>query len=499
MEEYNPQTSSSMETTSEGSKDNEVEDPSRREFLKAAGMLTLGALLASCAPKKMLEGAEEQINMDENVKNLNFQFQERVNDFINEEGALDYERYSKLYPEFDQYVEGIELHSTDISKMYHIHPAVMKVLASSILVANVGREDNMNVDVNDRRTGIMGLVPSEVLPVVNKAFDDTFTIEELQIPDNSIYFSMLYMAERLKSIRSNREDNNLMEMMLADYYGGTSLQDIVKGKSSIDNNQVLKSAYDLYKKTESVLNRGSKTSTEDISEVFVERDVQEVLNRAVEMWPESKFGEFRNVFFNQVNEYHKKALQFNPNITKSELLAVFLSVARAESKGGIYKEILHKDPNIPENRYAVGWYQIVPKWEHLERFNTATGKNYTYKDMVTNDVASIEAGIWTLMQYSHAMDIVELMKKFKGGWSFGEDLQKQPDDPLWWNRVAYGIKSLLRYDPFNMKYLTYLAPREVKNQKGEVIKVVWDGPFEGTRFEELGHIGVMAPDTKKES
>jgi hypothetical protein len=487
-----------------GDVQNEVNDTptmSRRDFLKktgrVAGALTLAYLLSACGAEGVLKDTEQDSGMDENVGELNSQFQSRIGEFVQENRLFDYSRYSNMYPEFEKNIPAIERYAHEINKFYDIHPGVMMALASSIIVANVDRESNPNVERKYQRLGPMGMIPNTVLPVVNKSFNEKYTDDYLEHPENSIYFAMIYMAETLKDIKNDGENKDMMSLMLANYYGGNLLQDIAKGRNSIENNQGLKDSYNLYTKTLSVLNAQVVSTEQATVDPEIEPELRQVLIKAESMWSKSKFGEFASVFAQQANDYIKEARLFNPEVTKSELLAVFIAVARAESMGGIYKKIENPPPDLNWEDLALGWYQIVPKWQHLERFNADKGKNYTYQDMVDNDKASIEAGIWTLMQYSHAMDLPELMRKFKGGWNFG-DMVKQPDDTLWWNRVSYGIKSLLGYNPFEMQYLNYLYPKQVRDENGKVIKVVWEGPFYGSEFEQSEHVGVMKPDVQEE-
>lgn len=483
--------------SSQGSNVKEEKTYSRREFNKILGMTGLAFLLASCAPDKMIEAANDDVNLQNHVNTLNEDFYARIDQYVNAKGLFNYEKYSNIYPEFNQYIERIDRYSQEVERMYGIHTGIMKALASSILVANVGREDSPNAEQQYQRLGIMGLRGADVFPVMSKAYGEDYTSQDLENPNASIYLSMLYMAERLKVIQNNGDGKELLSLMLADYYGGSLLQKVVKGEDSIDNYPGLKSSYNLYTKSLTLLSGDTVSISKDTVDTKVEKGVVEVLDRAESIWSSSKFGQYREVFIQQVNEYFNDARRLNPNITKAALLSVFLTVARAESKGGVYKEIKNPPPSANKEDLALGWYQIVPKWKHLEKFNNEKGKNYTYEDLVTNDVASIEVGIWTLMQYSDSMDIKELMRMFKGGWNFG-DMYNQPDDTLWWNRVSYGIKSLLGNNPFNMEYIDYLAPKQIRDANGNVVKIVWDGPFEASYFEKSPHIGVMSPDIKIE-
>jgi hypothetical protein len=404
----------------------------RREFLRDTGILTLGALLASCAPKSMLESAEEEKSSNENVKELNLQFNQRINEFVNERGVFNYEKYSKIYPEFDQYIESIDMYSVVIRDSYGIHPGVMKALASSILVANVDRKPDESVSPEFQQVGIMGLVPRDVLPVVNKTFGEQYSISELEHPKNSIYFAMIYMAETLKDIQNDGENKDLMTLMLANYYGGIHLQNIVKGKSRIEENQGLKEKYDMFNKTLDILGRPSNYTEHSAVEM------EDVWNKVINTWPDSKFAQNKNVFFQEVERYYQDPANERLNLDKQTYLAIFTAVAATESHGGLYTENL--------NSGALGWYQLVPQWRHLEDYNEVHGTSYSYEDIVKNDEVSIKAGIWSLMRYRDRMDMKQMMQMFKGGNNFGA----YQDDYEWWNSVLRNIETLLGYDVLAM-------------------------------------------------
>jgi hypothetical protein len=443
MEELNTQLTVQEDSESVGSNDPEDslssklnQKVSRRSFLKGAGILGLGALLTACAPKSMLESAEKDMNTDANVKELNLQFQERINEFVDERGVFNYEKYSKIYPEFEQYRESIDLYSVEIRDFYGIHPGAMKALASSILVANVDRKSSESVFAEYQRVGLMGLVPKEVLPVVNESFGEQYSIAELEHPQNSIYFAMIYMAETLKNIQNDGDSKDLMTLMLANYYGGTHLQNIVKGRSSIEHNQGLKEDYDLFKKTLDILGRPPNYAEGSYTEFSVEMD--DVWNRVINTWPASKFGENKEVFYQEVERYYSDQANRRLNLDKETYLAIFTAIAAVESHGGLYTENSRSG--------ALGWYQLIPRWKHLEDYNQLHGTSYSYEDIVRKDDVSIKVGVWALMRYRDKMDMKQLMKMFKGGGEFG----KNSDDYAWWNSVSRNIRTLLGDDVLAM-------------------------------------------------
>jgi hypothetical protein len=404
----------------------------RREFLRDAGILALGAFLASCAPKGVLEGAEGEKDSNANVKELNLQFNQRINEFVNERGTFNYEKYSKIYPEFDQYIESIDMYSVVIRDSYGIHPGVMKALASSILVANVDRKPDESISPEFQQVGIMGLVPRDVLPVVNKTFGEQYSISELEHPKNSIYFAMIYMAETLKDIQNDGENRDLMTLMLANYYGGIHLQNIVKGKSRIEENRGLKKKYDLFNKTLDILGRPSNYTEHSTVEM------EDVWNKVISTWPDSKFAQNKDVFYQEVEKYYQDPANERLGLDRQTYLAIFTAIAAVESHGGLYTE--------NSNSGALGWYQLVPQWRHLEDYNKLHGTSYSYEDIVKNDEVSIKVGIWSLMRYRDRMDMKQMMQMFKGGNNFGA----YQDDYEWWNSVSRNIQILLGYDELAM-------------------------------------------------
>jgi hypothetical protein len=404
----------------------------RREFLRDAGILALGAFLASCAPKGVLKGVEGEKDSNANVKELNLQFNQRINEFVNERGTFNYEKYSKIYPEFDQYIESIDMYSVVIRDSYGIHPGVMKALASSILVANVDRKPDESVSPEFQQVGIMGLVPRDVLPVVNKTFGEQYSIAELEHPKNSIYFAMIYMAETLKDMQNDGENRDLMTLMLANYYGGIHLQNIVKGKSRIEENRGLKKKYDLFNKTLDILGRPPNYTEHSTVEM------EDVWNKVISTWPDSKFAQNKDVFYQEVEKYYQDPANERLNLDRQTYLAIFTAIAAVESHGGLYTE--------NSNSGALGWYQLVPQWRHLEDYNKLHGTSYSYEDIVKNDEVSIKVGIWSLMRYRDRMDMKQLMMMFKGGNNFPNNL----DDKEWWNSVSRNIQTLLGYDELAM-------------------------------------------------
>ena len=193
------------------------------------------------------------------------------------------------------------------------------------------------------------------------------------------------------------------------------------------------SNYHLYKRTLNILEGKENKDTQ----------TKEILNRAIQYWPDTNIKFLKDVFINEANKYYNDEYNTNPKLSKAELTAIFISVAMTESNGGIFKESPYSG--------AVGWYQLIPQWKHLENYNNAHNTNYTYDDLYNDDKISIEVGIWTLMRYRNSMNILESLKFFKGGHTFGQNL----DDGIWWNRVSYCTQKLLGKDSLNMGYLDY--------------------------------------------
>jgi hypothetical protein len=210
-----------------------------------------------------------------------------------------------------------------------------------------------------------------------------------------------------------------------------------------------------------------------------------VWKHLTDSWQDSRFKEYKDVFFAEAEKYFKDTKSNNRlRLSKAQYLALFASMAMAESAGG--KNLYN------ETSQAYGWYQIVKGTDHLDKYNGEFGTNYEYKDLLNNDKVSIDVGIWALMRYRNTIDELRdacppykkdpdwhvLLKFFKAGSLF----TKNSDDTLWWNRITYATKKLLNHNYLSMEYLDYFMP--IKGTS------MWDGPYKASEFEDnLAHIG----------
>ncbi len=428
----------------------------RRNFLKMAGTTLAGAALASfasgCAPKKKYEGEQKENPLEKNIRDLNGQFHTKESLHLNTDGIFNYEKYTQQNPDFGIYKQHIETHVSDIYKQYGLNPNIMKALSSSIICSHLGHWERIdsNKDLLNQRVGPMQFYSSNVLPIVEKHFNMTISIDEAKLDQNNIYFGMISLAESLKKIENTGKNNDLMSLMLADYYGGSSLVGLIKNNQEIDENHYLKSNYDLYRRTLNLLNG---TPSENLETVERVPQVKEIWNKANELWPHTKFKDYEADYQKQIEKYSGSF-----GLSDSQLLTLFLSVALVESQGGNEKK------NTSSG--AIGWYQIIPAAGHIKEYNdTHPGKNYTEYDIENNDSISIEVGVWSLMKYRYNLNLEWSLKFFKAGghWEGPEkerylvfDFGKHYDDALWWNRVSYCSQQLLGNDNFNMGYIDYI-------------------------------------------
>ena len=409
---------------------------SRREFLEKTtlGLTAVGVALAfgGCSPKDTLGAESEKDNLKKNIEELNKQYIK-----LNKE-PFSYERYVKEYPEFEQYIPFIDTVSDYAAKSDGINTDAMKTIISSIIAANINykEEKDSNKDPNYKRTGPMQFYPINSQKALKERLNDNtkYTQDKLEDPFFNIIVGKECILYTLQKIKNDGKNNNIFALTLAGYYDYTNkLTDIVKNNLDINNFSNLKQDYELYKKTLNILERKENKNKES----------KEILNKAIQYWPDTNIKLFKDVFINEADKYYNDEYNINLKLSKAELTAIFVSVAMTESNGGIFKE--------SPSSGAVGWYQLVPQWEHLENYNNTHNTNYTYEDLYNDDKISIEVGVWTLMRYRNSMNILESLKFFKGGHTFGQNL----DDGIWWNRVSYCTQKLLGKDTLNMGYLDY--------------------------------------------
>jgi hypothetical protein len=328
--------------------------------------------------------------------------------------------------------------SEDAQRSDKINRNAMKLIISSIITANINNREikDSNKDPYTQRTGPMQFYPIHSQTAIKERLNDStiYSRERLEDPFVNIIIGKECILYALQKIKNDGKNKDMFALALAGYYDQTyRLADIVKNNLSIDNYDYLRSNYDLYQNTLNVLEGREST----------DKSAEEILNKAEQYWPETKIGNFKDVFINEADRYYNDKNNINPKLSRAELAALFVSVAMTESNGGLLK--------ASSESGALGWYQIVPQWQHLENYNAEHGTNYTYDDLYNNDSISIEVGIWTLMRYRDRMDIQGCLRFFKGGGVFGKNL----DDGIWWNRVSYCTQKLLGRDALNMKYIDY--------------------------------------------
>ncbi len=410
----------------------------RREFLRNStlGIAAFGAALAfsGCSPKKVSETEPENDNLKKNIEELNKQY------FLLEKeiGPFSYDRFKNQYPEFEQYIPFINTASENAQRSDNVNKNAMKLIISSIITANINNREikDPNKDPYTQRTGPMQFYPIHSKIAIKERLNDStaYSSKKLEDPFINILIGkecILYVLEKMENDGKNKD---MFSLTLAGYYDQTfRLVNIVKNNLSIDNYNYLRSNYDLYQKTLTVL-EGKESS---------DKSAEEILNKAAQYWPETKIENFKSVFINETDKYYNDENNINPKLSKAELAALFVAVAMTESDGGLLK--------VSSESGALGWYQLVPQWQHLENYNAEHGTNYTYDDIYNNDTISIKVGIWTLMRHRDSMDIQECLRFFKGGNTFGQNL----DDGIWWNRVSYSTQRLLGRDALNMGYIDY--------------------------------------------
>lgn len=407
---------------------------SRRDFLKLGVKTTLplALYLAGCRPKDNIIEEEDSL-LRKNVSDLNNQFVFKKDIFLNSDLSFNYTQFTEEQPNFEEYIQHVDSFSIEIEKQYAINRGIMKALSSSIICANINNWESIDnsKNLNQQRAGVMQFYPSNVLPVVNRLFKSIYSTEEANIPENNIYFGLLYLAESLKQIKNNGKNTDLMNLMLAYYYGGEPLLSIVKSNQDIDDNHYLKPNYNLYNRTVAIM-YGKDTTETEIKGEFPEQ----TWTRILDLFPSSNFKDNKQNFKKQINKYSGTF-----ELNSAELLTMFASVAMVESSGGVNK--------YNTSSKATGWYQLLPSAKHVEDYNSIHGTNYTYEQVHHNDEVSIEVGVWALMRYRDRMNLHESLKFFKAGGLFGTGAH-QSEDYTWWRSVSSYSQSILGYDGLRM-------------------------------------------------
>ncbi len=416
---------------------------SRRDFLKGALTLGAAATLAACSPNSEIKASKsEEDNYQENIETLNNQYSQREQEF----GPFRYEKYVNGYPGFEQYVQYIEKTSKDAEKDTGLKEDIIKTVISSIILTHLNNWEQIDTTraLERQKVGPMQFYPGDVKRLIKERNGDEFkyTLEQLQDPYFNMMVAAIYLKYSLFDIENDGQNKDMMQLLLAKYYDSSpALINLVKQNKNIKGFEHSNSNFVLYQKNIQIL--GLKTENIQENSKEKERGIDTVWNNAVEYWPHTKIKDNKEVFYQQVEKYYNDELNINPKLNRKELLSIFISVAMVESNGGLKKE-------SPISG-AIGWYQLIPRWRHLEDFNSVHGTQYTYQELHDNDRVSIEVGTWTLMRYRNSMDIHQSMKFFKGGNTFGYN----PDDGIWWNRVSYCTQNLLEEDKLGMGYMDY--------------------------------------------
>jgi len=423
---------------------NANQDISRRDFLKGAAVLAGAAVtLAACGPNNDIHASKsEEQNFEENIKDLNTQYSIREQEL----GPFSYDKYINGNPKFEGYIQHIDKTAQSAEKETGVRADIFKTLISSIITTHIDNIEKVDTSrsLDRQKVGPMQFYPSEVGKIIKKRYGNKseYTLEQLQDPYFNMMMGTIYIINSLAEIENDGQNKDMMQLILAKYYDSSpALINLVKQNKNIKGFEYSNPNFVLYQKNIQILQSSSEDKKENSEQK--EKGIDTVWNNAVEYWPHTKIKENREIFYEQVEKYFNDENNNNPKLNRKELLSIFLSVAMVESNGGLKKE-------SPVSG-AIGWYQLIPRWKHLEDFNSIHGTQYTYEDLHDNDKVSIEVGTWTLMRYRNSMDIHQSMKFFKGGNTFGYN----PDDGIWWNRVSYCTQNLLKEDALNMGYMDY--------------------------------------------
>lgn len=421
---------------------------SRRDFLKGALTVGVAAALTACSSNTDIKASDqEEENFKTNISTLNQQYIQREKEF----GSFNYKKYVDGYPGFEKYVDNIQKASEVVEGETGVNQDVMKTLISSIIATHLNNWEQIDKSykLNWQKVGPMQFYPANISEAIKKRYKKKFeyTDDQLQEPYFNMILGSIYIINSLAEIENDGQNKDMIQLVLSKYYDySPALINLVKQNKNIKNFEYSNPDFNLYNKNLEILGLRdeSRQETKEAQETpEQEKGIDAVWNKAVEYWPDTKIKENKEIFYDQVDRYFKDETNVNPKLTRRELLSIFISVAMVESNGGL-------DKRSPISG-AVGWYQLIPRWKHLQSFNSIHGTQYTYTDLQNNDRISIEVGAWTLMRYRNTMDMKQSLKFFKGGNTFGYN----SDDGIWWNRVSYCTQNLLKEDKLGMGYMNY--------------------------------------------
>lgn len=431
---------------------------SRRNFLKLGLLAGAGATLVACDSKGIL--SSEKKTLGKNVKKLNNEFSKIESNYVNEQGYFDYDRF-RTNPEFDRYVLEINSFSNKIGNETGINPNALKLFASSIIASNLGNWENIDPTLTKEevkeRIGPMQFQYLEVQETLQEKLKDEYNYTPYEMEGIfNVQIGLKHLAHGcVPNIDMSGENNNVLNLTLAQYYGGNDLVKHIKNNKEVAKGSFLRKSYDLYINALKQMGLDSNivTGTHSTDTSNIELNMQEVWDRAVTYWPETNLKYAKEYFLAQANEYAKDQYNEILGLSKEQYLALFISIAMAESNGGT-----NRGPNRISG--ASGWFQVIPKY-HLSEYNDFAREKkkpqYNEEQLLNDMKASIEIGTWALMRYKHNpdyQDIKKLMMMFKGGRRFGENW----DDGIWWNRVTYCMTNLLGQDSLRLGYMNYQHP-----------------------------------------
>jgi hypothetical protein len=437
--------------------DKEV-DEGKRKFLQLAGLTGIALVLSACNADDIF--SIEDDNLSKNIEELNKQFGEIENQYLDGEGYFNYERF-KIHPEFDKYIKEIHTNSARLGEETGIKPNALRLITSSIIAANLGNWEGVSLDthledVKNTRIGPMQFYPQNVLDALKDELntDYKYSAVELERTFNIYIGSRYFVHTCLGEVENNGTNQNILALTLAQYYGGKNLVSYIKNNKEVPQEDFLRENYDLYMKTMNTM--GINTTFAKSPEVGgVETEMDVVWEKALHYWPDSNLKHAKPYFYEQAELYFNDDANKILKLSKREYLALFVSISMAESAGGV-EEFLGPHPISG----ARGWFQVIPEFhlkDYYEQVQKSQGQMYTKEQLRNDPEISIKVGAWALMRYRNSegyQDIKELMKYFKAGAMFEQNWESG----LWWNRITYCVTNLLGQDSLRLGYMDYQYP-----------------------------------------